>query len=253
MCIIQILVIYFTITYFYNLWKYSNDFNFICFYTILSPLCIGEICTYYTTVKNNFKWQIVFVGCVYRIFFFIYENKLARKTYKTFKTLSKNVHEKSRAARIIENHNYFIIFFCVLILYLVYGIGLVIALSPFLMKLFTNGKVQHAIPLYLIGLDPHTTTGFTVNFLFQCCAIFICVSVVSAIECLVVIYLGTIATQIEVLRSEVRQFEVSILMEENYKIMRRKFIKIVDEHNKLLDNARSVEKLLNCEWILVLF
>lgn len=206
-----------------------------------------------TIVKHHSNREIFYLGGVYRIIFFFFENKLARKTYKIFLTLSKKAHEKSRAGRIIEKHNYFINLLCAMILYLVDGIGLAITLSPFLMKLFTNGKLQHAVPLYLIGLDPHTTTGFIVNFLFQLFSIVMTVSLFSFIECLVVIYLGTIATQIEILRFEVRQFEVSILMEENYKIMRSKFIKIVDEHNKVLDDARGVEKLLNCESILVLF
>lgn len=42
LCFSQIFSIYCVVAYFYNLWKYSSDFNFICYSTVLSPLAMGK-------------------------------------------------------------------------------------------------------------------------------------------------------------------------------------------------------------------
>lgn len=123
------------------------------------------------------------------------------------------------------------------------------SLTPFLMKLLTS-KLQLALPLYVIGFDPHTTTGFIVNYIFQVLAAGFSCFIYSLFECLVIIFLGSTATQIEVLRTKVRQFEQSILMKENNRTLKRKFSEIIDYHNELLEFARKVEKLLSCELLI---
>lgn len=126
-------------------------------------------------------------------------------------------------------------------------------LAPFLMKLITKNKLELALPLYMIGYDPDTTSGFIVNYIFQflitCNAVF----VYGWNECLVVLFMGSLATQIEVFRSKVRQLELPILMKADFKEIKRKFNEIIIEHNEILEYGTGVEKLLSCESCLFVF
>uniref|UniRef100_A0A336LGU8 CSON009266 protein n=2 Tax=Culicoides sonorensis TaxID=179676 RepID=A0A336LGU8_CULSO len=155
-----------------------------------------------------------------------------------------------RFTRIVGKHNYFLNFLCVSILITLIILCGSLIVSPFIIKLITHNPFELPLPIYSIGIDFQSTTALVVNFVFQISTTVMVICVYAVIQCLVVLFIGSVTMQLEMLRINVRDFEQLILMRRNPNLIQIKLKKIIFEHNKILEFANDVENLFMYQHLL---
>ncbi|XP_063709309.1 odorant receptor 49b-like [Culicoides brevitarsis] len=224
----QTLTFFVLFLYVFNLQKFRNDFNYLCYSTILNaPI----------------------MGAVFRLYFWPSKYLIVQRLYESHRNLDQtNFHGKQ--AKITEKFNYFINVLCTFIIFSLLSFGVALAISPFLFSFIFNEQLEPPLPLYLVGIDVASTAGFIVNYIFQVIICLIGITLYCFIQSLVVVFHASVAEQTEILRATVRNIEQSILMNQRYRILKEKFIALIENHDKVLAYARDLEVLMKYQVLL---
>lgn len=226
--------------YVINLYKYRDDFDYICYSTVINAPIFGGL-------HRLCNWSV--------------NSEIAYNLYEGYINLKQKFGEDLGERRILEKYIIFMNFLVAMIVLFLILIGSFMLLTPFLLYfLVNNSQLVLPIPIYLVYIDMHTRNGYILNYIYQIVLVYIGVALFMTIQSLNVFYVGTTAFLIEILRYRVRKFENIVLMSTvtsglgdvikvNIEI-KREFKKLIQFHNELNDYSRNVEKILSFQWFL---
>lgn len=145
-------------------------------------------------------------------------------------------------------HNIFLNVLVTIIIYSLTVLSILLPISPFLAYYLLNKPLELPMPLLLIEINYHTTTGYLVTYIYQLLGITLCVSGFMLIQSLNVMFSGLVPCMIELLRFNVRKFEQMLLMDiqKSSKRMKEAFAALIEDHNEIFEVAGNVEEILSC-------
>lgn len=219
------------LSYFYYLHKFWEDFEFVCYSTIIITPALGG---------------------VYRLTFWPIKKLLVRTLYEESVEFCKKFSSDSRHQKIVEKYAILYNFLIISMVLLISGGFLSLLLAPLFVFLL-NGEKTLPLPIYIIGFDPQSHPGYELNFFMHFCDTYLGFFGFSYIQSLTLLYIGISTCQIEMLRSKVMDLEQQILISaysSNETTIQRLFKEIVNFHNELIDFSRKAEDLLNFQYFM---
>lgn len=220
-----------TLSYFYNLHKFWEDFEFVCYSTIIfTPL----------------------LGGAYRLIYWPYKKSLARTLYEESLEFCKTFSNELRHRNIVEKYAIVYNFFITSMVLLFFNGIASLMLAPPIVYLLT-GKKTLPLPVYIVGLDHQSHPGYELNYFMHLCDGYVAFVGFSYIQSLTLLYVGISTCQIEILRSKVTDLERQILLsadDPNETDVKRQFKEIIDLHNEFIEFSNKAEDLLNFQYFM---
>lgn len=155
---------------------------------------------------------------------------------------------------IIKNrfrYNFFLNFLNMIVIILICVCGILLSIYPFILYFIFNQPLELPLPLLLIEIDHKTIVGYIITYLYQIYALVVFMCAICLVQPLNIIYTGYVTCIIEILRSNVKEFERIVLINDRNLCKEQRikaaFKKLIDEHNEIIDVAADAEEILSCK------
>lgn len=217
-------------SYFHYLQKFWEDFDFVCYSTIIiTPTIAG----------------------MYRLIYWPIRKDLVRTLYEECLEFCVRFMEDPKLRKIVEKYAILYNFVITAMVVLLVAAFIFIGTSPIFIYLLTGEKML-PLPVYLIGLDFESHPGYELNYLMVLCDCYVGAIGFSYIQSLTLLYIAISISLVEILRSKVIDLENAVLLvqDNDESTIVKQFKEIIELHVEIIKFSLKVEDLLNFQYFL---